>query len=482
MALQKEDRITMSKKIIGIPEENAVVDVVKEQILIQQQEAIKNDALNKALQDPYDEIINAYQKEFNLIDANKRTEVTEDLINAAAKGENRNGFFLADPEFPIPSVPDGVWKFFAPMSYCYAVGKTNAETYPNEPLGEQPIITTITSLISQIESYVPATRASGQKCIQVEVCTPNPPPGSGETCVFEDQVVPSPEIQGLLSQLKTEMQKWEDSLDGQQTAIVLPDTIPAREAENQAAYDDITPILALINTWQAEQDWDTATNLPDNCNDFDNMTYTAYCSGEDNPPQLTEATCIFDNGTWIEALQESKLGPVTLQPIKDELTARTAFLVNRIGQLNGYFGSITQDTATGELTAQSGWYGARFLIIDSRLNLISGSANGKFGAEKALATQDQIKASNNTAAAAYDLTMKATKAVAPGLDTTYLNVEDASAFSVGDRVYVVANDQEELSGSIEEVSGNRVKLTFKVPKKYTPANKTRLYKLVDTPI
>ena len=99
-----------------------------------------------------------------------------------------------------------------------------------------------------------------------------------------------------------------------------------------------------------------------------------------------------------------------------------------------------------------------------------------------MATQDQIKASNKTAAAAYDLTMKATKAVAPGLDTQYLNVLDASAFKVGDEVYVVANDQEELSGTILEKDGNRVKLSFTIPKKYNLANLTRLYKLVSDPI
>lgn len=87
-----------------------------------------------------------------------------------------------------------------------------------------------------------------------------------------------------------------------------------------------------------------------------------------------------------------------------------------------------------------------------------------------------------TTAAAYDLTMKATKATAPGLATSYLNVQNASSFKVGDDVYVVADDQEELSGKIEEVSKNRVKLTFNIPKKYTVANKTRLYKLVNDPI
>lgn len=490
MALSKQDRITMSGKIIGIPDENAIVENQKAQIIAQQQDAIKNDAVNKALQDPFDAKINVYQKEFNLIDGKKRTEVTEDIINTAAKGEYGNGFFLADPQNPIPSVPDGVWKFFAPMSYTYAIGKKFNEQYDTEPLGEQPILSVINSLISQVESFVDATRASGQKCIEVGECSGETPSGSGTTealCLtnggtwtVSDEIVPSPEIQSVLNNLKTQIQNWEDSLTQQQSFIQINDSdVPARQVENQTAYDDITPIINLINNWQGIQDFDTITPLPSNCNDFNNMGYNEYCS---NPSYTNQFDCVFNGGTWFSSFQQSKLSPTQIQILKDAITERTTFLSTRISQLNTYFGTIVQDTSTGALVSQSGWYGSRYLIIDSRLNLMSGTANGKFGAEKSLATQNQIKASNETSAAAYDLTMKATKAIAPGLDTNYISVEDSSFFNVGDRIYVVADNQEELSGSIESIEGNRLKLTFKVPKKYNLGNRTRVYKLLNTPI
>lgn len=464
MALSKEDRVTMSKKIVGIPDENAIVENVKLQILAQQQIAIKNDAVNAALQAPYNEKINAYQAEYNLIDGNLRTVLTEDLINAAAKGENRNGFFMANPDDPIPSVPDGVWKFFAPMSFCYAIGKDNNEEYGVEPLGEVPIISRINDLISEIETYIIATRASGKKCIQ------NP----------GDQIVSSPEIQGLLDDLKNEIQTWEDSLNAQKSVIQIGDSsVSARQAENQIAYDEIDPLISIIDAWQTVQDFDITTSIPNNCAGFSNAGYTSFCT---DPQYTDQFSCEFNGQFWFESFQDSKLSPTQIQILKDAIVDRSVFLTTREGQLDSYFGTINQDTNTGELLSQSGWYGARFLILDSRINLISGSANGKFGAERGLKTQDQIKSSNETAAAAYNLSMKATKAVAPGLDTPYLNVLDASEFNIGDQIYVVANDQEELSGTILEKDGNRVKLSFVIPKKYNLGNLTRLYRLVNTPI
>jgi len=239
--------------------------------------------------------------------------------------------------------------------------------------------------------------------------------------------------------------------------------------------------LDIINNWLSIQDFDTNTNLPNDCDAFDRMGYRSFCVNPDNPPQLDETSCTLDNGVWIESFQDSKLSPTQIQILKDAIADRAPFLVTRVGQLDSYLGSISQDSE-GAITAQSGWYGARYLILDTRLNLISGSANGKFGAERGLATQDKIESGVQTTAAAYSLTMKATKAAAPGLDTPYINVKDASSFEVGDFIYVVADDQAELSGTIEEKSKNRLKLSFNIPKKYTPQNKTRLYKLVNTPI
>lgn len=435
MALSQQDRITMSKKMVEIPEENATIDNVKAQILIQQQEAVKADALNAALQLPYNTIINAYQLEYNHISGNKRIEVTETRINNAAKGNPKNGFFLADPTLPIPTVPTGVWKNFAPMSYCFAIGKNYLESYDLEPLNEEKNIQAIQDLITEAKTYSEAKRATGVQC----VANPVPPPN------YISESIPA--LTTILNSLKDAVDNWIGGLNAQKSVIVLTETVPTRLAENQAAYNKIDPTIALITPWQSISDF-----------------VGGICALSPGDP--------FYSGS-------AKMTDSSLEILEDAIAARLPDINLRKSQLNSYFGSITQNPDTGIVTATSGWYGERFLIIDSRLNIISGTAAGKFGAERALAAQNQIQATNNLTLQAYNLTMKTTKAVAPGLDTRFLNVENASDFNVGDRVYVVADNQEELSGSIISKDGNRVELTFEVPKKYTLANLTRMYKTVE---
>lgn len=481
-SLSKEDRIEMSKKIIEIPEQNAAIDGVKEQIIAQQQEAIKQDNINAALQDEYDNKIEPYQKELDYLDAISRSVLTEDVINNAAKLVPGNGFFLSEPSTPIPSVPSGVWTSFSPMAYTWAIGKFADETYGVEPLGEDPVLAAIDPILTSIESFVDATRASGLKCEAGGSCSD---PAfttelactiGGGTWTATEELVPSTEIQEALDNLKAEVQKWIDSLTAQQGVIQVGDTnVPARQAQNQAAFDDVDALLTVLTNWQSIQDFDTTTSLPeDDCTAFNNIVYTGSCS---NPIYTDEETCVLNGEIWTTNFEDSKLSKKQINILKDELTQRSSFVSTRKSQLSGYLGSIAQDE-TGAITASSGWYGQRYAVLETRLNLVSGSAVNKFSAQSGLDVQDQLKASNNNSGAVYGSTMKATKAIAPGIDTKYLNVENASAFSVGDRVYVVADDQEELSGSIEEIQGNRVKLTFNVSKKYTLANKTRLYKLV----
>lgn len=490
MALSEKDRMEISKKIVSIPDEEKNIEITKQQIQKKKKEAEEKDATNSQLQKIYDEKINAYQKELNLLDGKKRSEITESIINSAAQQEVDNGFFLADPEKPIPSVPKGVWKFFSPMAFTYAVGKNKDESYGSEPLGEFAILNSLKKLVEQVETFADATRATGKKCEEtftcvggvgetMEECTAGDPPG---TWTAQQTVVDSLEIQGLLSNLKSEIQKWKNSLSKQKISIQINDkNVPERLAENETAYDDVLNALSIINKWQEIQDFDTQKELPDNpldlnnCEKFNDLKYKSYCSLNQ---YTNRQDCEANNGRWFEVFQESKLSIMEITKLKNELNSRISFVKKRQTQLRGHLGNISQDKNTGKIKTQSGWYGKRYLILDTRLNLVSGSAVSKFGAETGLKAQDQLKETNKNTGAAYELSLKAAKAVAPGLDTPYINLKDASAFDVGDDIYVVANDQKELSGKVLEKDGNRLKLSFNVPKKYNIGNLTRLYKVL----
>lgn len=492
--LKKEDRINMSKKIVSIPEENKIIDNTKKEMQKQKKKAEEEDALNASLQKRYDDKINIYQKELNILDGKKRTEITETIINNAAQQRDRNGFFLADPDYPIPTLPGGVWEFFSPMAFTYAIGKDRQEGYGSEPLNETVILSNLKKIISEVESFEDPTRATGKQCSQdffceggvgetQEECESGDPPG-----VWTQQSIisESVDIKNLLSNLKNEIQKWTNSLSKQKVYIQINDKdVAQRQAQNQTAYNDVTDTLLVIKNWQEIQDFDLNKKFSENpldldlCRKFNQLKYNSYCSDR---TYTDKESCEINGETWYETFEESKLSLIEIKKLKDKIYNRSSFINIRKSQISEYLGKISQDLKTGNIKSKSGWYGARYLILESRLNLMSGSATAKFSADKGVIVQDQIKESNNKKSESYNAIMKATKAVAPGLDTQYLNVEDASSFKVGDEVYVVANDLEELSGTLLEKDGNRVKLSFSIPKKYNLGNLTRLYKISSDPI
>ena len=470
MSLNKQDRIELSAKLSGAAEEKSAVDKTIEVVDQARLKAEAKDSPNKKLVDEKTALINPYQNELKLLDGIVRTELTESVLLDSAKRVLGNSFFPNKPSTPLPSIPGGVWLNFSPFSRTHAIGKTSLEVY--ESTGNRierntttniDIITDITNKILSIEAKVIATRATGKKGQTTGSCNP---PASGTTqseCIANggtwtpgpDVFVPDTEVQGFLSDLKTLVEEWKNILNNQKSIInSISDSNSVRKTQNLAALTDINNSLTVINNWQAVQDYDTTTALPSTIAAFNALTESYF--------------------------QQTKMQPTTLQNLKNELTARSAYVITRKDQLSGssYLGSIIQDMSTGSITTIQGLYGERMLFIDMRINAVGGTLSEVVGFSMSKTSQNEIKKSIEIATQGIGLIMKATKAVAPGIDTKYMNFENLSGFSVGDRVYLVADDQEELSGSIEEISGNRAKLTFSVPKKYTTSNNTRIYKLL----
>jgi len=441
----KEDRIEISKKLTGVDKEIQAADDQAARIVDSIEKAEKEDAPNKKLMDDRTLFINPYQNELKFLDGNVRTELTEQVVIDSAKRTLNNSFFPNNPATPLPSVSDGVWKNLVPFAGNHGVGKTSFETYDGPvQRTEQDIIDEINAAIVLVEAESIPERATGQQC---EAGTP---PALDTYSLYDV-------IQDLLTEIKTLVQEWEDMLNDELITIPFgPNSDPntTRQSGNDTSVSDINNAVSVIDTWQTVQDFDITTSLPSDCDDYYMMVEGDF--------------------------EQAKLQPTTLQLLKDELLARASYIAIRESELagNDYLGGVNQDVNSGEISAFNGLYGERMRFIDLRLNASGGTLSKKIGLETASNFTGGQKANAENARAALSLVMAATLAIAPGIDTKYLNVKDASQFSAGDRVYVVANDQEELSGSIVSVNNNRIELTFNVPKKYTTVNQTRLYKIL----
>jgi len=377
MSLNKQDRIELSAKMAGAAEEKSAVDKTIEIVDQAKLKAEAKDSPNKKLVDEKTALINPYQNELKLLDGTVRTELTESVLLDSAKRVLGNSFFPNKPNAPLPSIPGGVWLNFSPFSRTHAIGKTSLEVYESTGnRGEQIILTDITSKILSIEAKIIATRATGKKGQTTGSCTPA---GSGTTqsvCIANggtwtpgpDVFVSDTDTQGFLSDLKALVQEWENTLNNQKSIInSISDSNSVRKTQNLAALTDINNSLTIINNWQAVQDYDTTTPLPSTIASFNALTESYF--------------------------QQTKMQPTTLQILKNELTARSAYVVTRKDQLSGgnYLGSITQDMSTGSITAIQGLYGERMLFIDMRINAVGGTLSEVVAFSMSKTSQNEIK-------------------------------------------------------------------------------------------
>jgi hypothetical protein len=470
--LNKQDRIEASKRLVGIGDEIKTSEASLENAEQGKEQAEKEDEPNRKLLEERTLFINIYQDELKLLDGITRSELVESIMVDSAKRLKNNSFFPNDPQTPLPSLPDGVWKNFFPYARTHAVGKTNLEVFPATGARvEQDIINDINAKIAQIEAEIVPRRATGKTCEPGGFCSDTQYTDESSCTTNGETWTPGPDsyvtytvITTYLSELKVLVQEWEDRLNAEK--VIIPgageDFDPTRDSGNVTAIADIDNAISVIDGWQGTQDFDTTTTLPPGVDGSGCALFEAMVEGD---------------------FQQAKLQPTTLQLLKDELSARSSFAASRTSDLtNVYLGSVTQDLNTGSLTAKSGLYGERMLFIDMRLNVLKGTLSKLVNADRRIDIQENFIETAENAEEALSLAMTAVKTITPGLGTGYINVKDASGFSNGDRVYLVADDQEELSGSIEDIifvqKYYRVKITFTIPKKYTLANNTRLYKLL----
>jgi hypothetical protein len=457
MALSQEDRLAISKKIVAIPLQNAASDTITAQIETEKQKAQKEDDANKKLLDDVNVYVHGYQYELERYDGNGRNQLLEQDLVDAANRKLRNFFFPNDPQTPLPSLPDGVWKNFIPFSGSKALGKLYAETYT--PITkEQDLINDINAKIAVVESFSNITRSTGQSCNATGTCS-LPSYTTQPTCVGNggmwtagpDFIGNDAAMQTAATNLINAIQTWENFINGTFSVVVTTDTEPTRSAQNIASKADITNSISIINTWQALPSFDTTHG---------------------------QTTCAGFNSYNVALLDPTKFRAAELLPVKNEITARQAFITTRMSELNTNLGSIVQDMSNGDLTTATGFYGQRIRIIDTRLNAMGGSLTKLKGLERGQAAQEQAKKANDNAALVYTSVIRATAFRAPATGSPVVHVLDSTGFSPGNAVYIAAENQEEISTTIVSISGNSITLADAIPQKYRQNEFARLYKVL----
>jgi len=366
-----------------------------------------------------------------------------------------NFFSPNQTSVPTPSLPGGVWKNFIPYSRNKAVGKKYDET--NTVIQkEQDIMSTISSLITTMESYASIGRSTGQSCNATGTCS-LPAYTTQATCTSNggtwtpgpDSISNNPAIQATAASLITEVNNWKAFLQATNLVIVTTDTNTGRQTQNNASIADVANAIAQIDIWLAYTTFDTSHG---------------------------QTTCAGFNSYNVNLLGATKFRASELSVIKNEIIARLTFIPTRAAQINTNLGSVVQDMSTGNITSSSGFYGDRMNILNLRLNLMNGSLRKVEGLKLGEKAQDEAVNSNANAASVYGSVMKVSAFKAPSTGISTIHVKDAAGFAVADSVYVISDTQLEIPATIVAISGNAITLSVNIPAKYRQNENARIYK------
>lgn len=260
--------------------------------------------------------------------------------------------------------------------------------------------------------------------------------------------------------------------------------IGKNKAESYASIPGEEPaaaaLQAAINDYNAAPPLDQPTFLPPvNSAIADMVTQltaardAVWTSDPDATRDAQNDQAIIDYNNAISDFNSAIGSPAAAQTALDD---RAPFRATRKAQINATLGTINQNLSTGEVTGGSGFYFERFGFIILRLDLLGGSLIEQVGIERGISAQNAQKNFNNSAKTTYLGVMYASRFRSPAANTGTLHLIDASGFSPGDSVYVVAENQQEIQATVNNVSGNAIFLDTNIPQKYTHENLGRVYK------
>lgn len=239
---------------------------------------------------------------------------------------------------------------------------------------------------------------------------------------------------GLKNILIQSVLDWEIAVNNQLTGI---NANTSAEVLNPGGAKEVAEnTIDIIDTWQALPDSGLTGKLVDGNID------------------AIENEAIYKEGTWIPA---------------------------REAEIVGFLGSVSSNpdgTYTG-----TGLFLERFDTINARINLVGGPLSEFYEKDVAISGLQQIIDTSNLQISIFENELLAIALIGGGRGTNAVVVEDASDFSISDSIFVVADGDTELSGTIQNIqvvdlTTTVITLSFVVPTSYTAGEIARLYKLV----
>lgn len=479
MALSQPDRIQISGEMVDLPQKIATALATQTQLADIKTDLQNQDNSLKIFFDKYNSMCMAYQEERRWLDGTTYTNVTNtDLVNAAQK-------LSGNKFFPI----DGSWINFQPRKHASTEGQATSEStndeieilnegntnlsflfdfivngqisgVANDTLAANYIpgsgIMTVTTGGQTVGKYLLVegggfsgmflvTNSAGVTLTVTEIIPPNGTLPLITSTVKENitgftnserNTLISATYQNVLTGLSNliinQVLLWEAALDNQLTELNSNlDTRSPQAAEIIAAIADINNAKSIINFWQA---------LP-------------------------------NTGTL---LNDSKFTNNNISTITAEITARIAYAGTRSTEITTALGSITQGS-NGTFSG-TGTFFLRFVQIDLRINLAGGPLTEYYEKNMADAALANIVTNATNRLTTFQTELRTEAFTSDANGTNVVNVASVSGFSIGNTVFVMADGETELTGTITNISGLNITLSFTVSNAYTLAKRARIYK------
>ena len=264
-----------------------------------------------------------------------------------------------------------------------------------------------------------------------------------------DTISNDPNVQNALNVIVSKVNTIKSILTSEKSEILLnTDTDPTRSSQTLANRNSIDDALVEINNWLAYPNFNTAHGKT-TC-----ATFFAY------NPALLAPTKGYDTN---------------IQILKTALQNRLSYCYTRVFQISSYLGNVVQSISDGTITTANGFYGDRAKLFDLRLNLMGGSLSIYLASLRSSNAVTQQKNTLLNKQDAYQSFLRTSKLKAPTNGTSFIHVVNATGYSVGQTIYLMANTQQEIQLTIEQISGTMIKVDKSIPPTYRTGDGARIY-------